>query len=119
MVGVRFPRRYFVCLAALVLGMALGSSPASAGLANNHVAASQSSPMAAQDQPPPWVTTWSTSPVDMGNHNYTGTVRNIVFTSVGGNTVRVRLSNTFGSQPYEFGDASIGVSDSQGDITGP
>jgi lysophospholipase L1-like esterase len=55
----------------------------------------------------------------MGNHYYTGTVRNIVFTSVGGNTVRVRLSNTFGSQPYEFGDVSIGVSDSQGNITGP
>jgi hypothetical protein len=55
----------------------------------------------------------------MGNHNYTGTVRNIVFTSVGGNTVRVRLSNIFGSQPYEFGDASVGVSDSQGNITGP
>jgi lysophospholipase L1-like esterase len=55
----------------------------------------------------------------MGNYHYTGTVRNIVFTAVGGNTVRVRLSNTFGSQPYEFGDVSIGVSDSQGNITGP
>jgi len=55
----------------------------------------------------------------MGNFGYTGTVRNIVFTSVGGNTVRVRLSNAFGSQPYEFGDVSIGVSDAQGNITGP
>jgi len=54
----------------------------------------------------------------MGNAHYTGTVRDVVFTSVGGNTVRVRLTNTFGSQPYEFGDASIGVSDSQGNITG-
>jgi lysophospholipase L1-like esterase len=55
----------------------------------------------------------------MGDAHYTGTVRNIVFSSVGGNTVRVRLTNTFGSQPYEFGDASIGVSDPQGNITGP
>jgi lysophospholipase L1-like esterase len=57
--------------------------------------------------------------VDMGNFHYTGTVRDVVFTSVGGNTVRVRLTNTFGSQPYEFGDASVGVSDSQGNLTGP
>jgi lysophospholipase L1-like esterase len=55
----------------------------------------------------------------MGDAHYTGTVRNIVFSSVGGNTVRVTLTNTFGAQPYEFGDASVGVSDSQGNITGP
>jgi lysophospholipase L1-like esterase len=70
-------------------------------------------------QPGHWVSTWSAAPTDMGNYDYTGTVRNIVFSSVGGNTVRVRLSNTFGSQAYEFGAVSIGISDAQGNITGP
>ena len=120
MAGARFAKRCFSFLAGLVLSLAIGSSPAFAGAGTtSHAPASPSRPMAAQSQPPGWVTTWSASPVDMGNYHYTGTVRDIVFTSVAGNTVRVRLTNTFGSQPYEFGDASIGVSDSQGNITGP
>jgi lysophospholipase L1-like esterase len=55
----------------------------------------------------------------MGNHNYTGTIRNIVFTSVGGDVVRVRLTNTFGDQPLQIGDAFIGVSGPDGTIHGP
>ncbi|HEY2651534.1 MAG TPA: SGNH/GDSL hydrolase family protein [Solirubrobacteraceae bacterium] len=66
-----------------------------------------------------WVSTWGGSPVDMGNHNYTGTIRNIVFSSVGGDIVRVRLTNTFGDQPLLIGDAYIGVSGADGSITGP
>jgi lysophospholipase L1-like esterase len=65
-----------------------------------------------------WVATWGASPVDMGNFNYSGTIRNIVFTSVGGGTVRVRLTNTFGDQPLQIGDAYIGVSDTEGTIQG-
>jgi lysophospholipase L1-like esterase len=122
MFGVRFLRRYSLLLGGLLLSLALGSFPAFASPgASSHATASrsQSRPTASESQSGHWVTTWSASPVDMGNHDYTGTVRNIVFTSVGGNTVRVRLSNVFGSQPYEFGAASVGVSDSQGNITGP
>src|SRR5919204_1279885 len=37
------------------------------------------------------------------------TVRNIVFTSVGGNQVRVRLSNTFGTRALQVGRVSIGI----------
>ncbi len=55
----------------------------------------------------------------MGNHNYTGTIRNVVFSSVRGNTVRVRLTNTFGDQPLQIGDAYIGVSGADGTISGP
>ena len=112
MAGVRFLRRYSLVLGVLLLGLIVGPAPAFASPgADNHATASPGH----NDH---WVTTWSASPVDMGNAHYTGTVRDVVFTSVGGNTVRVRLTNTFGSQPYEFGDASIGVSDSQGNITG-
>jgi hypothetical protein len=37
------------------------------------------------------------------------TVRNIIYTSVGGDQVRVRVSNTFGSKPLTVGAVSIGV----------
>jgi lysophospholipase L1-like esterase len=37
------------------------------------------------------------------------TVRNIVFTSVGGDEVRVRLSNQFGTGPLQVSRASVGV----------
>ncbi len=75
-----------------------------------------------QDTPGPgaaqWVATWGGSPQDMGNHGYTGTIRNIVFAAVGGRSVRVRLTNTFGDQPLEIGDAYIGVSGADGNIRG-
>jgi lysophospholipase L1-like esterase len=37
------------------------------------------------------------------------TVRDIMYTSVAGNEVRVRLSNSFGHEPVEVGAASLGV----------
>jgi lysophospholipase L1-like esterase len=55
----------------------------------------------------------------MGNFNYTGTIRNIVFTSVRGDVVRVRFTNTFGDQPLQVDDAHIGVSGTDGTIQGP
>ncbi len=120
MTSVRSLSRYSLFPCALLLGLALGSSPALASPGGgSQAAAAQSRPTAAPRHDDRWVTAWSASPVDMGDAHYTGTVRNIVFSSVGGNTVRVHLTNTFGSQPYDFGDASIGVSDSQGNITGP
>jgi lysophospholipase L1-like esterase len=37
------------------------------------------------------------------------TVRNVIFTSVGGSALRVRVSNTFGSAPLQVGAVSVGV----------
>jgi lysophospholipase L1-like esterase len=85
------------------------------GLASAH----QSQGQRASSNARHWVATWGGSPVDMGNHNYTGTIRNIVFTSVGGDVARVRLTNIFGDQPLQIGDAYIGVSGPDGTIHGP
>jgi hypothetical protein len=38
------------------------------------------------------------------------TVRDIVYSTVAGNEVRVRLTNTFGSTPLQVGHASVAVS---------
>jgi lysophospholipase L1-like esterase len=65
-----------------------------------------------------WVTTWATSPTQGGASQNDVTIRNIVYPSVGGSSVRVRLSNVFGTQPLVVGSASIGV-ELQGAITIP
>ncbi|HEX6360187.1 SGNH/GDSL hydrolase family protein [Actinophytocola sp.] len=68
---------------------------------------------------PRWVASWAASPVagsvipwsdcpagtGLGNQ----TVRNVVFASVGGSQVRVRLSNAFGTTPLRVGHASVAV----------
>jgi lysophospholipase L1-like esterase len=118
MPGVRFLRRCLL-LAGVLPVLTLGSLPALASPVASVTPSTASSGNPAGAASGNWQTTWSASTTDMGNYDYTGTVRNVVFTSVGGNTVRIRLSNTFGSQPYEFGDVSIGVSDAQGNISGP
>ncbi|HTT30567.1 MAG TPA: SGNH/GDSL hydrolase family protein [Solirubrobacteraceae bacterium] len=64
---------------------------------------------------PGWVSTWAASPqvATPGTLSATGftdqTVRNVVFSSVGGNLVRVRFTNTFGTTPLQIGSASIAV----------
>jgi lysophospholipase L1-like esterase len=74
---------------------------------------------------PTWVSTWAASPqvAVPDTPAATGfddqTIRNIVFTSVGGNVVRVRFTNTFGTTPLEIGAASIAVAGTGAGTTGP
>jgi lysophospholipase L1-like esterase len=62
-----------------------------------------------------WVATWAASPQTAipGSPDAAGfsnqTVRNVVFSSVSGDLVRVRFTNTFGDQTLDIGDASIAV----------
>jgi len=62
-----------------------------------------------------WVTAWGASPQEAvtGALSATGfdnqTIRNIVFTSVGGNAVRLELTNTFGATPLDIGRVTVGV----------
>ena len=71
-----------------------------------------------------WVSTWAASPQTAipGTSDATGfnnqTIRNIVFTSVSGDLVRVRFTNTFGDQPLQIGGASIAVAGTGAATTG-
>jgi lysophospholipase L1-like esterase len=57
-----------------------------------------------------WTATWAASPMAGGSAQFANqTVRNVIYTSVSGTEVRVRLSNTFGSRPIEIGATSLGV----------
>jgi lysophospholipase L1-like esterase len=78
-------------------------------------------PTAANAWPPPprsgWVATWAASPMAgtaLGSPKaHAGfsdqTVRNVIYTSVGGNELRVQVSNTFGTKPLTVGAVSVGV----------
>jgi lysophospholipase L1-like esterase len=65
-----------------------------------------------------WVATWAASPQSADPLTTSGpavtgvanaTVRDLVFTSVGGTRVRVRLTNQFASRPLTVGDATVGL----------
>src|SRR5690348_4447288 len=61
-----------------------------------------------------WVASWGASPMAGTSADETTgglskqTVRNIIFTSVGGDAVRVQVSNTFGTRPLAVGGVSVG-----------
>jgi lysophospholipase L1-like esterase len=62
-----------------------------------------------------WVATWGASPQAATTGNLSGvgfrnaTIREIVFTSVGGARVRVRLTNAFGAAPLRIGRAAVAL----------
>ncbi len=58
-----------------------------------------------------WVGTWSTSPVSEGQAFENQTLRQIVHISIGGDWLRVRFSNRFGTVPLVIDAASIGIQD--------
>jgi lysophospholipase L1-like esterase len=63
----------------------------------------------------PWQATWGASQMEPGADNALpagtlsdATLRQVVRVSIGGDMVRVRLSNAFGRQPLRIGSAAIG-----------
>jgi lysophospholipase L1-like esterase len=60
-----------------------------------------------------WVGTWSTSPVSQSNSNSRfsedTTLREIVHVSIGGSSVRIVLSNAFGTDTLKIGGANLAL----------
>ncbi|MDN6857394.1 SGNH/GDSL hydrolase family protein [Pseudomonas sp. CAN2814] len=84
----------------------------------------------AQAQEQHWQTTWSASPqrtwgkevplpvgvpAQLGNH----TLRQIVKVSLGGQRLRIALSNAYGSQPVAVGGAAVALAGPAGRLGGP
>lgn len=73
-----------------------------------------------------WVATWSTANSDLANPNAVArynsnhaptefnnqTIRNIVHSTVGGSSIRIRLSNFFGTKAVTFGSVYLGLQES-------
>jgi lysophospholipase L1-like esterase len=74
-----------------------------------------SRPVAAARRVHSWVTSWSASPqgamagtiAAVGFDNQT--VREIIFTSVGGDPIRLELTNAFGASPLQVGHVTVAV----------
>jgi lysophospholipase L1-like esterase len=107
---------------ALVLALSASGSPAShatAGLRPRSAAAvpparSGTARAAAGGR---WVASWAASPM-AGTSSFAGparkglsrqTVRNVIYASAGGTSLRVRVSNAFGKVPLTVGRVSVGV----------
>ena len=66
---------------------------------------------ASEKGPQRWVATWTTanvsseSPTTFSNQ----TIREIVHTTIGGTSIRLRLSNTFGPRPIRFDSVFVGM----------
>lgn len=69
-----------------------------------------------------WVGTWSTAPVSATNTNTRfsddTTLREIVHVSIGGPSVRIVLSNAFGTDTLKIGGANVALADTGGAIKG-
>jgi lysophospholipase L1-like esterase len=87
-----------VGLASLVLALVVGGS--SVPEASGHA--------------PEWIGTWQAAPASAQAGTETGhpnkTIRNVVHTSIGGKSVRVRLSNAFGTAPLLMGHVTVALS---------
>jgi len=60
----------------------------------------------------PWTGTWAVTPWTTGDAGFNNqTIRQIVYTSIGGSAARVRLSNLFGSEPLQIGNVHIALRD--------
>jgi lysophospholipase L1-like esterase len=87
---------------------------AAAALLLTAVAAPASGAAPAGPAGPGWTTAWATAPaaavsgVEQGYAGYT--IRNVVHTTTGGGSVRVHLSNRFGTRPVLMGHVTVAVS---------
>ena len=103
---------FFVAAAALAIGAAVALAP------KQPVTSASSSG---------WVETWAAAPMkptrEVINRAAAGftdtTIRNVLFTSIGGSEIRIRLSNLFGDRPLDIGRASVGEVASGGSLSGP
>src|ERR1700744_6090172 len=101
---IRRPALHF--LASLLLIPFIATSSATASNSDTH-----------------WVGTWSTSPVSASNTNShfsdDTTLREIVHVSIGGSSVRIVLSNAFGTATLKIGGANVALAGTSGAIKGP
>lgn len=69
-----------------------------------------------------WVGTWSTAPVSSSNSNSRFSedtmLREIVHVSLGGSSIRIVLSNAFGTDTLKIGGANVAVAGTGGSIKG-
>ncbi|WP_239118148.1 SGNH/GDSL hydrolase family protein [Paractinoplanes ferrugineus] len=116
-------RRELLALAAgTAAGAATGAALGGAGPADAAVARAASSdaaPTSADGRVTTWVTTWAAAPTTVARRGAPlvlerQTVRHVVHCSVGGDELRVRLTNEFGDTPLRIGGVRVALRDGTG-----
>jgi len=116
-------RKFFLAIAAVtVVSLITGTGALRAGSATAQAPGLNQNWATQNWATQNWVTAWGASPVvgsvipgsscPAGTGLTNQTVRNVVFVSAGGNAVRIRLTNTFGTQAMLVGHASVAVQSS-------
>jgi lysophospholipase L1-like esterase len=136
--ALQLPRRHAAAAAAIAAAIAIpvvtasqapgaAASAGAAGSAGTTArAASAARPgTAGHGAPAGWVAAWGASPVigsdvpgsscPAGSGLTNQTVRNVLFVSAGGDQVRIRLSNAFGTQAMDVEHASVAVQSANAD----
>lgn len=111
--AIRSRRAIALATLPLLVGMAASSASAAASPSK---AAARRAPAGARTGPATagWVTTWagpamSPSPLVSSVQSLDDqTVRDVIYTSTGGNALRIRVTNAFGSAPLTIRSASAG-----------
>jgi lysophospholipase L1-like esterase len=124
--GSRIPR-YLACAvagvavgllaASLIPSLTISAGREHQGSANNSSAPSGGATPRVRIQAArtSWVATWAASPMaasdsEQAEQGFSDqTIREIIYVSAGGDALRVRLSNLFGTRPLTIGGASVGV----------
>jgi lysophospholipase L1-like esterase len=98
----------FLVAAGLLLAGGATAAPATSAPTPRWVTGWAGNPVVGSDIP------WSDCPAGKGLANQT--VRNVVFLSAGGNGVRVRLTNSYGTTSVHIGHATAGVQRADADV---
>lgn len=111
---------------AVAAGLTLATSGpprgALSGLSGREDAIARVGAVGLSARPDCWVASWAASPqpATPGSTAAEGlddqSVREVVFASLGGATMRVRFDNTYGSRPLEIGAAAVGVPRAGGSV---
>ncbi|MBB5935177.1 SGNH/GDSL hydrolase family protein [Streptomyces zagrosensis] len=104
-----------VIVVSTAIFVGVGRSDNSAEPASGH--GNEAAPASAGN----WIGTWSTAPVAAEPRNVNGfpdmSIRNVVRISVGGEQLRIRLSNHYGTRPLTISHASVALAAAPSDPT--
>src|SRR6202012_4047526 len=103
---------FALAAAALIAGAVVGLTPKSPTVASASSAGWVETWAAAMTRPTSMVATQA----DRGFRDQT--IRDVISTSVGGQEVRIRLSNLYGDRPLRIGAATVGAVASDGNLSG-
>jgi lysophospholipase L1-like esterase len=67
---------------------------------------------------PKWIGSWAAPPVGPGKAYSNQTIRQVVRLSAGGDQIRIRLTNEYGTNPLAIGAATVAIAGADGKPTG-